>query len=584
MSRKIVAILLFLSLLFSYCPVTLLAMEIETESKGPVIQYVKGTDGDKICFEVVVKVGTSSTLYRTIGWTISVNGYKILYKYPEKADFDFIFYLKEIDREFQRQYGLESSVYQAVKKALYETGGVISFDAIHTVIKNGVVQGAIVENPIYGKQDSYNFIRRVYTDLSGIQMAENWSSSVKYKDLPKYFGISYRFSKQPSIQGRLTLEYQDTNGAAIRARHTYLNTFAANSSFTYAGTVPDLAGYHFQGWKLYDATQTMMQSSVSPEYTCTLNNRLPEANLIATYRQIELDSDLYIVSISPTVYQGDTKVVTVVTVGNRGEQDYPPDNPVSMRFRVNGLTFTRQVDLGRGKEVIVPFVWVTPSSGSVTLEAEINYDGKHRERDYTNNKLQQQVKIQPYSKMEIGETAKVPIVPRPGMKQISYREWQEWRFVKWDNNGKAVYEKKQFWVKLEVTADTAYSRMKSGYGFQLASITSVTTNYDRPEFIVPPQRVQVFIPETQFTKAIDMEIRSKPERFIMNWQFPENYRSVYRYRKHYIPIWFPDKLYYEMNVFATDLYCPGGMLSSGTSPKVYIDGNMYEDDRNGSVK
>jgi len=490
--------IIFISILSINQTQVISAYDVTTVTDQPIIRYVKDVYGDKICFNVDVKTATTSTRYRTIGWTININGFKIIYKYPDLNNSDVVFYMKDIDNEFKRQYGENSSTYNSINKAMYKTGGDITFDAIHTIIKNNIYQGSINNDPIYGKSNLRNYTGRVYTTLSEIQTAESWNSIVKNVDLPKYYGVTYKFSKQPSANN----EYQD----------------------------------------------------------------------------------LYISNISSLEYREKTKVLTIVTVGNIGTIDCGPDNTVNIKFTAGGKIYTRAIDIGEGKEIIVPFIWTTPASGKVTLEAEINYDKKHIENNYANNKLTRTADIKPYKVDLIGDSPKVSIISAPKVEEENYIEWKEWRFVKWGTNGKCIYEQKTFWIKLRVNAKPNVSKLKSGYGFFMDTTTTIITNYDRLEFIIPPQRTQVFVPEKQFKSFYELDIISGKDEFETGWQNPVNLYSVFGYRKHYVPIWFPDKIYYEMNVVTIDCYCPGGALNAVSKPRIYIEGNMYEDDINGGFK
>lgn len=63
--------------------------------------------------------------------------------------------------------------------------------------------------------------------------------------------------------------------------------------------------------------------------------------------------------------------------------------------------------------------------------------------------------------------------------------------------------------------------------------------------------------------------------------FRENPASPFLYRKQYVPIWFPDKKDYVMQLLVTDVHTPGGTLSkwiTGGDLKIYVVDSMYDDD------
>ncbi len=580
MKKVITLLIMFLTIFSPRLKVG--AYDIMEGTDIPAVRYVKRDDGDKICFRVVVKEAETSTIYRTVGWVIGINEYKIIYKYPETAEFDFSFKISDIEKEFKRQAGECSSIYNSVKRALYETGGIISFDAINIVVKDGKELGGIKDNPVYGKAYSYNYTGEVYTTLNGIQNAANWGYVVKNIDLPKYFGIYYKFSEQPHINARVTLKFKDINGNEIGPDKLEENTFAKGGIWNYTGRIADIKEYIFEKWEITDKNGNTLKNGKDYFYDCILDEQISEVFVTMYYKPENNGVDLYISGISNGPYKGDTEVITIVKLVNRGNKDFDPENMVSIKFEANEKIYTRNIDIGAGKEIIIPFKWKTPESGIVTLKAEVNYEKKHWEIDYDNNKYSLDVKIEPYIWKKILDTPKIAIIPAPKPESISYREWEEWRFEKRDQSGKAIYERKKFWVKLNMTISLDKSKMKSGYGFYINAKTSIDTNYDRPEFIIAPQRIKAYLPETEYRYFTELEA-VRENGFTTEWAFYNNIKSVFGYRKHYIPVWFPDNVNYVLSILADDAYSPGGALYITEQPDIYVDGNMYEDDVTGEI-
>src|SRR5574344_41311 len=94
-----------------------------------------------------------------------------------------------------------------------------------------------------------------------------------------------------------------------------------------------------------------------------------------------------------------------------------------------------------------------------------------------------------------------------------------------------------YWAERAITAVPSETSMKSGYGFELAVATTITTNYTKDSrHILFPQEVCVFIPEARYQKAVKMVTADGGK----TWTFPVNTASVIGAKKWYVPIWFPD--------------------------------------------
>ena len=60
------------------------------------------------------------------------------------------------------------------------------------------------------------------------------------------------------------------------------------------------------------------------------------------------------------------------------------------------------------------------------------------------------------------------------------------------------------------------------------------------------------------------------------FSFKENEYSTYSRRVHFTPVWYPDG-YYPVYTYVMDMWTPSGMLSTGVTDSVYIQGSMYDD-------
>jgi hypothetical protein len=152
--------------------------------------------------------------------------------------------------------------------------------------------------------------------------------------------------------------------------------------------------------------------------------------------------------------------------------------------------------------------------------------------------------------------------------------WWEQRY----ENGQFVW--RQFYAELRVNATLDYDTkakgyLKSGYGYAIRVTATVNTNYDQPELITAPQTAEVYLPEHRYETAIPLV--KEGGQFV----FRENPASPFRYKKQYIPVWFPDFRDYIVQLLVTDVHTPAGTLSKWTTGgelKIYVVDSMYDDD------
>lgn len=154
-----------------------------------------------------------------------------------------------------------------------------------------------------------------------------------------------------------------------------------------------------------------------------------------------------------------------------------------------------------------------------------------------------------------------------------------------------------FWAQLDISAtiseawpkrpygDNATSgsfTMKSGYGFQATVTTTLSTNYDKPETILAPQKVLLFTPETDYGSngVMYFEPQNGVSSWSNTWIMPINASSPpdVQNRAWYVPVWFPDGREYRFFMTAYDAYTPAGALCATVHKSIHIQGNMYEDD------
>ncbi len=333
--------------------------------------------------------------------------------------------------------------------------------------------------------------------------------------------------------------------------------------------------------------------------------------------------DLEIVKISPTAYKEHTRVNTVFTVRNNGSVNYTDTNKIMLNQTVNGQTVSKKIDLPAHSERNVLLAWDTPSAGTkVTISGIINPDNKPAEPDRTNNYKSVAVTISKDNPPSIINNDYIKIVPPPAPCTNNEITWSEirdnWKYehvyvgkgskidpktnevITWD-----IYEwkwinypyKKTFHAKLNINVTEIRevygngkdrinpTSMKSGYGIEAIVKTSLETDYDRPTYTFGAQHMYVYLPEYQYTYWESMHNSEDAISLNNTWRFRINYDSGLNRREHYIPVQFPDDAYYVLYFKATGASAgESGDMDASTTRKIYINGNMYQDDTTGGSR
>jgi hypothetical protein len=306
-----------------------------------------------------------------------------------------------------------------------------------------------------------------------------------------------------------------------------------------------------------------------------LSNNQVSAEIIVLERPYDLD----VQRITPDRYKENQSVITTVKVSNKGSLDFTPGQNVTVLFQIPELSLSKRIDavvMEKDTWNVVSLRWDTPNvqaDKNITLIATINPEQSlGNETTTDNNIFTQKAFIQNVTYDEPKESKVLPAPPqRSEQPKVT---WWEQRY----ENGEFVW--RQFYAELKVSAVLDYDTkakgyLKSGYGFSINVTTSINTNYDRPELITAPQTAEVYLPEYRYETAIPLV--KEGGQFI----FKENPASPYRYRKQYIPVWFPDNRDYIVQLLVTDVHTPGGTLSkwiTGGTLEINVVDSMYSDD------
>ena len=351
--------------------------------------------------------------------------------------------------------------------------------------------------------------------------------------------------------------------------------------------VPSTADFNAYETKAYVVKSTagekgstvQLSAQVSPpaDYRDTnTGNNQATAEIMVTERPYDLD----VQRITPDQYKENQTVISTIKVSNKGDLDFTPGQKVSVLFEIPELSVKKRVDavvMEQDTWNVVSVKWNTPNvqaDKNITLVATINPDQTlDNETTAANNTYTQKAVIKNVTYDEPEESRTIPAPPqRSEQPRVT---WWEQRY----ENGRFVW--RQFYAELRVTAVLDYDTkakgyLKSGYGFSISVTATVNTNYDRPELITAAQTAEVYLPQYRYETAIPLMSDSTN-----HFTFRENPASPFRYKKQYIPVWFPDNRDYIVQLLVNDVHTPGGTLSkwiTGGELKIFVVDSMYDDD------
>lgn len=327
-----------------------------------------------------------------------------------------------------------------------------------------------------------------------------------------------------------------------------------------------------------DATIKLRSDILPPQEYRDIN--ISNNTVNACIEVVERPYDLDVQRITPDKYKENQTVVSTIKVSNKGDLDFTPGQKMTVLFEIPELSVSKRVNavvMESDTYNIVSIKWDTPNvqaDKNITLIANINPDhALANEESATNNTYTQKAIIQNVLYEQPSESTTIPAPPQ--RFENPRVTWLEQRY----ENDRFVW--KSFYAELKINAAIDYETkakgyIKSGYGFSINITVTVDTNYDKPELITAPQTAEVYLPQYRYQTAIPLMMES-PNHFT----FRENPSSPYRYKKQYVPVWFPDNKDYIMQLLVTDVHTPGGTLSkwiTGGDLKMKVVDSMYSDD------
>ena len=317
-------------------------------------------------------------------------------------------------------------------------------------------------------------------------------------------------------------------------------------------------------------------------------------------------------------YRVDTDVISSVEVSG-GQSD--PDNPVTVRFVIQGRTYTvSNVYYPDGDSQLVWVKWHTPSEPCVITIAVSVSGGGTAQSTITCNIVDLDGNDPP-NPVADDRNDRFRLASIPEKEQVTSASWgiwspwwqENWEWVenwekcwhtdRWVDDNNVVHRDRWYhWVdngwwedhgwwefdyngysaslsaSMRITPDSlsptaTAATMKSGYGIQEKVTARVTTTQSAA--VTAAQNAVTYFPEfgyEGFWRLLNRSVSGKSTIFA----FKNNPYSTYDRPTHFTPIWYPDGSYTPYT-WLLDCWTPTGMLSMNLADSVRIAGDLWEE-------
>ena len=317
-------------------------------------------------------------------------------------------------------------------------------------------------------------------------------------------------------------------------------------------------------------------------------------------------------------YRVDTDVISSVEVSG-GQSD--PDNPVTVRFVIQGRTYTvSNVYYPDGDSQLVWVKWHTPSEPCVITIAVSVSGGGTAQSTITCNIVDLDGNDPP-NPVADDRNDRFRLASIPEKEHVTSASWgiwspwwqENWEWVenwekcwhtdRWVDDNNVVHRDRWYhWVdngwwedhgwwefdyngysasltaSMRITPDSlsptaTAATMKSGYGIQEKVTARVTTTQSAA--VTAAQNAVTYFPEfgyEGFWRLLNRSVSGKSTTFA----FKNNPYSTYDRPTHFTPIWYPDGSYTPYT-WLLDCWTPTGMLSMNLTDSVRIAGDLWEE-------
>ena len=302
-----------------------------------------------------------------------------------------------------------------------------------------------------------------------------------------------------------------------------------------------------------------------------------------------------VISTYDYAYRTNTEVITAVEVSG-GQSD--PDNPVTVRFHIDGTTYTvSNVYYPSGDSQLAWVRWTTPDEPQdMTIDVDVSGPGSAQATIHCKIvDLDEHPPPNPVADDRNDSFTPSPVPDRPEKTSAQWTIWDPWwqEYWVWHSTGEdSGYWCDHGWWEFDldrynaslsattkITPDeknptASGSTMKSGYGIN--QVVTARVSSSQRSATTPLQNAVSYFPEfnyESFWRLLDrISISSSSSRL----EFQKNEYSTYNRRTHFTPIWYPDSSY-MVNTWVIDCWTPAGMLSVNLTDSLSIRGNLWDD-------
>jgi hypothetical protein len=293
-------------------------------------------------------------------------------------------------------------------------------------------------------------------------------------------------------------------------------------------------------------------------------------------------------------YRVNTEVITSVTVRG-GQAD--PDHPVTVRFTIDGQTYTvSNVYYPEGDSQLVWVRWSTPATPqTMTIHVSVSGGGSASQSTITARIVDLSGNDPPNPVADDRNDAySIAAVPNKAQKNsASWGVWRPWwhdywvwhgtdEDGYWCDHGWWEFDWLSYYASISASmstvpdtkAPTAYGKnMKSGYGINQTVTANVSTN--QSSAVTDAMTAVTYFPEFRYETYWRLLERTQ-FGYSSKFEFASNKYSTYKRRTHFTPIWFPDGSYMPYT-WLIDCWTPVGMLSMNLNDSVNIRGSLWDD-------
>ena len=302
-----------------------------------------------------------------------------------------------------------------------------------------------------------------------------------------------------------------------------------------------------------------------------------------------------VISTYDYAYRTNTEVITAVEVSG-GQSD--PDNPVTVRFHIDGTTYTvSNVYYPSGDSQLAWVRWTTPDEPQdMTIDVDVSGPGSAQATIHCKIvDLDENPPPNPVADDRNDSFTPSPVPDRPEKTSAQWTIWDPWwqEYWVWHSTGEdSGYWCDHGWWEFDLDRYNASlsattkntpdeknptasgSTMKSGYGIN--QVVTARVSSSQRSATTPLQNAVSYFPEfnyESFWRLLDrISISSSSSRL----EFQKNEYSTYNRRTHFTPIWYPDSSY-MVNTWVIDCWTPAGMLSVNLTDSLSIRGNLWDD-------